>query len=257
MVRKKNGFTLIELLLVIVIISILAVLIMPVMTMVRELARRAVDKKNLQELGRACLYYANDYGEYLPIGKRNKFGRDDQLEWVNYTSCWKILQNQYGVKEGMRGCQGFIMPDMSGANDYGVPDNEYPDDTKVGWIYWGGRDNIESVQPDGSRKIEYISPKKMNTQYNPSSPTLFTCLCYDSTKALYGMGWPWPSAVPHVHDKTYWYPPRTPLNPELAGKQGGPPDGLGVLKLDWSVDFVDWSNLVSVHSTQDYFYATH
>lgn len=255
MKRHKRGFTLIELLMVMMVIAIVSSMLFPALAMVMEVARRTSDGKSLNLLAQACRYYAEDNGEFLPVGRRNKPGFDD-LDWVNYTSFWRTLQSTYSIKQDQRGCQDLIQEGMPYRDIYGTPDADYPDDTKLGWIYWGGRDDIYSLTAEGSRQIEYISPKKMNAPYNPSSETLFTCLCYDSTKAMYGMGWPWPSPVPHVRNKGYWYPARMPMDPEKAGTYGGPPDVLVISRRDTSAAVVDWGNFIPVHATQDYFYTT-
>ena len=70
----RRGFTLIELLVVISIISLLAVIMLPAYNHMRELARRAVCKANVQGIARGCGAYMNDpamhrrsnYGNALP-----------------------------------------------------------------------------------------------------------------------------------------------------------------------------------------------
>ena len=64
--RSLQAFTLIELLVVIAIVAILAALIFPVFSGVRENARRAACASNLRQLGLAFSQYTEDNDERLP-----------------------------------------------------------------------------------------------------------------------------------------------------------------------------------------------
>lgn len=62
----KTGFTLIELLVVIAIIALLAAILFPVFTRVRENARRTSCASNLKQIGLGIAQYVQDYDEILP-----------------------------------------------------------------------------------------------------------------------------------------------------------------------------------------------
>lgn len=74
---NRKGFTLIELLVVIAIIAILAAILFPVFARARENANRTTCSSNLRQLGQACMMYAQDYDELLPLG-------DDPIFWDFY-----------------------------------------------------------------------------------------------------------------------------------------------------------------------------
>ncbi len=61
-----GAFTLVELLVVIAIIGILASMLLPTLSRAREHARRKVCMSNLREIGKGCLMYSEDFGEYYP-----------------------------------------------------------------------------------------------------------------------------------------------------------------------------------------------
>ena len=64
----RRGFTLIELLVVIAVIAILAALLFPTFTKVRDNARRASCQSNLRRIGMALMQYTQDNEERYPVG---------------------------------------------------------------------------------------------------------------------------------------------------------------------------------------------
>lgn len=74
------GFTLIELLVVIAIIAILAGLLLPVLSRVKESGRAAYCKNNLHQLSLGMIMYADDSREYLPWA--GAVDRNLEPDWV-------------------------------------------------------------------------------------------------------------------------------------------------------------------------------
>lgn len=81
---KRVGFTLIEMLVVIAVIALLAAVLFPVFSRVRERARQAQCLSNLRQLGLATLQYAQDADDYYPYG-----GDPADLD----TDGWRIAEN--------------------------------------------------------------------------------------------------------------------------------------------------------------------
>lgn len=64
---QTSGFTLIELLIVISIIALLAAILFPVFSRVRENARRASCQSNLKQIGLGMAQYSSDYDSRYPL----------------------------------------------------------------------------------------------------------------------------------------------------------------------------------------------
>jgi prepilin-type N-terminal cleavage/methylation domain-containing protein len=78
---NRRAFTLIELLVVISIIAILAALLLPAITMVRNAARQSVCCSNQRQIGMALLGYAGDWSSFLPWGA-------DSINGGTTGTCW-------------------------------------------------------------------------------------------------------------------------------------------------------------------------
>jgi len=82
--NRRGGFTLIELLVVIAIIGILAAMLLPALNKARAAGQRASCVSNVKQITLACMMYANDNDEHLPIGIT--FSWEDNLYVKNTTN---------------------------------------------------------------------------------------------------------------------------------------------------------------------------
>jgi len=78
--QPRRGFSLVELLVVLAIISILAAMLLPAFSSVRELARRTSCQSNMRQIGMGFAQYINDNHGLLP---RNDAGTANQGTWVD------------------------------------------------------------------------------------------------------------------------------------------------------------------------------
>ncbi len=71
---SPSGFTLIELLVVIAMIALLAAILFPVFAQAREKARQTACLSNMNQVGKACLMYSQDYDEMI-VPQEVAFGK--------------------------------------------------------------------------------------------------------------------------------------------------------------------------------------
>jgi prepilin-type N-terminal cleavage/methylation domain-containing protein len=234
-VQRGRAFTLIELLVAIGIIAVLTGLTIPVISRVRDSAKRSGELSNLRQLTAACVAYAMENDGTLPPGRVaiSPPGQDDYT-WISYKNCWgKLLAGSQSLNN-INSCTS-VREVYGDADDFGTPEADYgaPDDTKVGWIYWGGRDDLYL-----NGKLQYRSTRRLGQHPTPGSQTLWTCWCWDSSLA-----WA-PSMCPHVGLNCVIYPEGVAIKP--------PPDGLGVALDDGSASFVRWQDMITIQQANGY-----
>ena len=88
---KRTAFTLIELLVVVAIISLLLSILLPSLTMAKELARRVLCASNQHQIGLGLLMYANENNDYLPEG------RNTPVKWVWLRATIEAVAYQMGT----------------------------------------------------------------------------------------------------------------------------------------------------------------
>jgi len=86
--RKKSAFTSVELLTVLAIIAFLVGLLLPALTVVRNVAKEAKQKAQLTAIEFALVAFKNDYGDYPP---------SDSLNDIDYTGSQMLCEALLGL----------------------------------------------------------------------------------------------------------------------------------------------------------------
>lgn len=96
-VSLQVGFTLIELLVVIAIISVLATILLPSLSMARELARDSVCRSNQKSVGIAFMLYGSDYDGRLPLTANNIHDITDHSWWAEKLANYLMIDLDYSL----------------------------------------------------------------------------------------------------------------------------------------------------------------
>ncbi len=149
--RSRSGFTLIELLTVIAIIGILASILIPVVSSVRDTARAAACLSNLRQIGLATVAYALDNDERLPNA-----GAGQDPEWVRSLS-------EYLTVPHTRIASIFVCPGVK------IPVEESPNPNDVVLTYG----MHAGLMPRGERAVSLAQIRR------PSDVILAADMCQD------------------------------------------------------------------------------
>jgi prepilin-type N-terminal cleavage/methylation domain-containing protein/prepilin-type processing-associated H-X9-DG protein len=81
-IRSRPGFTLIEVLVVVALLVVLASLLLPVLGVARDAARRATCTANLRQLSQAFTQYCHDYDDTFPPGGDGVIHSMRDVDWL-------------------------------------------------------------------------------------------------------------------------------------------------------------------------------
>ena len=118
--KGQCGFTLIEILVVITIISILAAILLPAMTIARKKARESSCISNLRQLGLAVSMYCSDYDEKYPRTlhpyDKEEFGEGPKYAGIEYAELQAIPNMDVVLLPYVKNKETFHCPLDSGFN---------------------------------------------------------------------------------------------------------------------------------------------
>jgi prepilin-type N-terminal cleavage/methylation domain-containing protein/prepilin-type processing-associated H-X9-DG protein len=122
---SNQGFTLVEVLVVIAVIAILAVTVLATSRSLLSKSRTAKCSANLRQIGIACMMYAGDNNQTLPVTshQRSKGGKSWTLTLQPYTSTTLTFKCPYD--ENKDRLYTYVINDFLTPNPAGAPELNY------------------------------------------------------------------------------------------------------------------------------------
>lgn len=127
---RRSGFTIIELLVVIAIIAILAGILFPVMTKVRQTASKNTCANNVKQMTSGITLYKGDWDSWYPRGGGQDSFADRSYDWQNVI--WKYVKSDAVFR-----CPATMLPNMDPNNPADPGSNIAKPRTPVTYLYNG------------------------------------------------------------------------------------------------------------------------
>ena len=165
--KTSGGFTLIELLVVIAIIAILAALLLPVLGVAKEKAKRTTCLSNVRQLGIAMVLYAGEYQDFYPMAPDPNVGGNvanaatagaDLWDMQN-AAAWSIVKNA-GKNKLLMFC-----PSSYATRDPGNP-------VLVNYFWNFGSTDPNYATEGKYKSLGYWFMTKRNDAANPNKPNM-------------------------------------------------------------------------------------
>jgi prepilin-type N-terminal cleavage/methylation domain-containing protein len=167
-IKRRTGFTLIELLVVIAIIAILAALLLPVLTVAKEKAKRTSCMSNMRQLGIAMMFYAGENQDSYPEAPNptvtgnvpNAATAGADLWDLPNSIAWTIIKNAGGKRELM------FCPSSFASRDPGNP-------TILNYFWnFNSPDTVTYLTEGEYKSVGYWWMIQRNDAANPGKPNM-------------------------------------------------------------------------------------
>ncbi|AHF92910.1 N-terminal cleavage protein [Opitutaceae bacterium TAV5] len=187
--RRAKAFTLIELLTVIAIIGILAAILLPTLSHVRQTAKQTQNIARLRSIGMACQLYANDNRGIMPSTVRKTNGKAFQTPgpvlWANQAiNLLSLLSDKWqgtaapvwGNTDYLPGPDAFYGP-FTGITSEGRQPGKFKDYTSadayvIGYCYYSLPGEADGNTPSRAPLADGLSNDRNDRDYLRMTPLL-------------------------------------------------------------------------------------